>query len=129
MYFVCFYHGLCLKGKPWSSGYPDSKIISNGPMRSLEKQQEQTCLQWSGTVSWPHGRPLRPFLPVFPPFLPVFARFCPFFTSFCLFLPAYARFCPFLPVFTCFCPFLPIFAHHVDRNFDRNFNLNFVCKT
>ena len=51
MYFVCFYHGLCLKGKPWSSGYPVSNVISNGPMRSLEKQQEQTCLQWSSTVS------------------------------------------------------------------------------
>ena len=26
-------------------------------MRSQEKQQEQTCLQWSGTVSLHHGRP------------------------------------------------------------------------
>ena len=31
--------------------------VSRKPMRSLEKQQEQTCLQWSGTVSWHHGRP------------------------------------------------------------------------
>ena len=46
-----FYHGLCPKGQ--SHGLKTTysgDSVSRGPMRSLEKQQEQTCLQWSGTV-------------------------------------------------------------------------------